>query len=262
VIPDAGPAATLNSDMALVRRAMDGDGDAFASLFQLHKHRVYAVILRMTNNPAEADDLTQDVFIQVFRKLCTFRGESALSTWLHRIAVTTALMHFRRQGPHQVSLDETREHDAIPPTRREHGRHDDRLRCSLDRISLTRALETLPKGYRTIFELHEIQGYGHREIARLLHCSVGNSKSQLHKAKERMRECLSHSPGSFRYLQKACSSRVATPSKRVSTARDPGFHPSATLAIRRVVRKSVLGGTPSVLVLGSSNQSMTGAAAS
>jgi len=262
VIPNAGPAAAHNSDIALVRRALDGDGDAFASLFQLHKHRVYAVILRMTNNTAEADDLTQDVFIQVFRKLSTFRGESALSTWLYRIAVTTSLMHFRRQDPRQVSLDETGEHDALPPTKREHGRHDDRLRCSLDRIALTRALETLPKGYRTVFELHEIQGYGHREIARLLHCSVGNSKSQLHKAKERMRECLSHRFRPTQHLPKACSSRVETPSKSISTARDPGFHSSATLAIRRVVRKSVLRGTPSVLVLGSSTQCMTRAAAS
>jgi len=262
VIPNAGPAATNDPDIALVRRALEGDADAFGSLFQLHKHRVYAVCLRMTNNTAEADDLTQDVFIQVFRKLCTFRGESALSTWLHRIAVTTALMHFRRQAPRQVSLDATGERDALPPTRREHGRHDDRLRCSLDRIALTRALETLPKGYRTIFELHEIQGYGHREIARLLHCSVGNSKSQLHKAKQRMRECLSHRPQATRRLQKVCSSRVVMQGKSVSTTRNPGFRPGPNLAIRRVVRKSVSMGTPSVLVLGSPTQGMAGAAAS
>ncbi len=103
---DAGPVKD-NSDAALVRRALDGDADAFASLFHLHKHRVYAVCLRMTKNTAEADDLTQDVFIQVFRKLSTFRGESALSTWLYRLAVNTALMHFRKQAPRQVSLDET-----------------------------------------------------------------------------------------------------------------------------------------------------------
>jgi RNA polymerase sigma-70 factor, ECF subfamily len=261
VIPNAGPAATHNPDIALVRRALEGDADAFGSLFQLHKHRVYAVCLRMTNNTAEADDLTQDVFIQVFRKLSTFRGESALSTWLYRIAVTTSLMHFRRQAPRQVSLDETGAHDAVPTTKREHGRHDDRLRCSLDRIALTRALETLPKGYRTIFELHEIQGYGHREIARLLHCSVGNSKSQLHKAKERMRECLSHrsQPPD---LQKACSSRAVMQGKNASTARGSGLRPNPDLAIRRVVRKSVSRGTPSVLVLGSPTQGMAGAAAS
>ena len=261
MIPDAGPAATQNSDIALVRRALQGDPDAFASLFHLHKHRVYAVLLRMTNNTAEADDLTQDVFIRAFRKLGTFRGESALSTWLHRIAVTTALMHFRRQPPRQVSLNETGEYDTVPPTGREPGREDDRLRFSLDRISLARALKTLPQGYRTIFELHEIHGYGHGEIARLLRCSVGNSKSQLHKAKQRMRELLSHrSPLS---QQKACSTRVAMRVKGFSTAGPPGTRPSPNVAIRRdVVRKSVPRETQSVLVLGSSNQCLDRAAAS
>ena len=238
MIPNAGPAPTHNPDIALVRRALEGDADAFGSLFQLHKHRVYAVCLRMTNNTAEADDLTQDVFIQVFRKLSTFRGESALSTWLYRIAVTTSLMHFRRQAPRQVSLDETGAHDAVPTTKREHGRHDDRLRCSLDRIALTRALETLPKGYRTIFELHEIQGYGHREIARLLRCSVGNSKSQLHKAKERMRESLS-------------LKRQPTLHLRNSRRRRGSMHE------KRLVTDSVSRPTPTILVLGPSAQRST-----
>jgi RNA polymerase sigma-70 factor (ECF subfamily) len=171
----------------LVQRALQGEADAFATLFQLHRSRVYAVCLRMTNNPADADDLTQESFIQAFRKLATFRGESALSTWLHRVAVNTALMHFRRQSLSKVALDAPAEHES---GRRELGRQDDRLHSSLDRIALTRALEALPSGYRTIFELHEISGYGHREIAKLLRCSVGNSKSQLHKAKQRIRECL------------------------------------------------------------------------
>ena len=179
-------AAGCESDTALVQRALGGDADAFATLFQVHKGRVYAVCLRMTNNTADADDLTQEAFIQAFRKLGTFRGESALSTWLHRVAVNTALMHFRRQSTPKTSLDQTDPDSG----RREFGRHDERLKHSLDRIALMRALDTLPTGYRTIFELHEIGGYGHREIAKLLSCSVGNSKSQLHKAKQRIRECL------------------------------------------------------------------------
>jgi len=179
-------AASCESDTALVQRALDGDADAFATLFHVHKGRVYAVCLRMTNNTADADDLTQEAFIQAFRKLGTFRGESALSTWLHRVAVNTALMHFRRQSTPKTSLDQTEPDSA----KREFGRQDERLKHSLDRIALMRALDTLPSGYRTIFELHEIGGYGHREIAKLLSCSVGNSKSQLHKAKQRIRECL------------------------------------------------------------------------
>jgi RNA polymerase sigma-70 factor (ECF subfamily) len=167
---------------------LNGEADAFATLFHLHRGRVYAVCLRMTNNPADADDLTQEAFIQAFRKLSTFRGESALSTWLHRVTVNTALMHFRRQSAPRAALEASPvDHDG---NRREIGRQDDRLRHSLDRIALTRALEALPTGYRTIFELHEISGYGHREIAKLLRCSVGNSKSQLHKAKQKIRESL------------------------------------------------------------------------
>lgn len=250
-----GATATVahSSDLGLVRRALDGDGDAFASLFHLHKHRVYAVILRMTKNTAEADDLTQDAFIQVFRKLPTFRGESAFSTWLHRIAVTTALMHFRRQAPHQVSLDDPGDQDAVPLSKRELGRHDDRLRCSLDRIALARALETLPHGYRTIFELHEIKGYGHREIASLLHCSIGNSKSQLHKAKERIRECLSLKRQPTQPLRNSRRRRGAMHGKNASMACDFS-RPRPGQPVRRDVTDVVSRATPTILVLGTSIQ--------
>jgi RNA polymerase sigma-70 factor (ECF subfamily) len=193
------PNRECESDQLLVRKALGGDADAFATLFQLHKGRVYAICLRMTNNPADADDLTQEAFIQAFRKLGTFRGESALSTWLHRVAVNTALMHFRRHPTHKYTMESCADPEA---GKREIGRQDDRLRHSLDRIALTRALETLPSGYRTIFELHEIGGYGHREIARILRCSVGNSKSQLHKAKQKIRECLVARRQLRRYAQK------------------------------------------------------------
>src|SRR5580700_5296651 len=90
----------------VIKRAQQGDSDAFASLFHTHKTRIYSLCLRMTNNTAEAEDLTQDAFLQVFRKLPTFRGDSALSTWLYRIAVNTVLMHFRKKSLCQVSLDE------------------------------------------------------------------------------------------------------------------------------------------------------------
>jgi len=143
----------------------------------------------MTNNTAEAEDLTQDAFLQVFRKLSTFRGDSALSTWLYRIAVNTVLMHFRKKALRQISLDEPYNQDA-KAVRREYGSRDDRLAGSVDRIALARAIRELPDGYRTIFLLHEVEGYEHQEIAELLDCSVGNSKSQLHKAKLRIREIL------------------------------------------------------------------------
>ncbi len=177
------------ADADLVRSALEGNEDAFATLFNAHRTKVYSLCLRMTSNTAEAEDLTQDAFLQVFRKLGTFRGDSALSTWLYRVAVNTVLMHFRKKGLRQVSLEEPANREAGAP-KREHGKTDERLSTSVDRIALTRAMKELPVGYRTIFLMHEVKGYEHHEIARLLRCSVGNSKSQLHKAKARMRELL------------------------------------------------------------------------
>lgn len=177
------------ADLELVQRAREGDADAFASLFNAHKSKIYSLCLRMTCNTAEAEDLTQDAFLQAFRKLGTFRGDSALSTWLYRVAVNTVLMHLRKKGLRVMSMDQpVEEQDGA--IKREQGRLDDRLSGSVDRIALTRAMKELPAGYRTIFLLHEVKGYEHHEIARLLKCSVGNSKSQLHKAKTRMRELL------------------------------------------------------------------------
>jgi RNA polymerase sigma-70 factor, ECF subfamily len=177
------------TDNELVKRAQQGESDAFADLFHAHKARIYSICLRMTNNTAQAEDLTQDAFLQVFRKISTFKGNSALSTWLYRIAVNTVLMHFRKKALKQISLDEPSSHDATM-VRREYGGRDGRLAGSVDRITLTRAIKDLPPGYRTIFLLHEVEGYEHQEIAKILNCSVGNSKSQLHKAKLRIREIL------------------------------------------------------------------------
>src|SRR5438128_4224402 len=130
--------ARFDSDLDLVRCAQQGDADAFASLFHSHKARIYSVCLRMTNNTAEAEDLTQDAFLQVFRKLATFRGDSALSTWLYRIAVNTVLMHFRKKALRQISLDEPSTREPGAP-KREHGKVHERRSTSTDRIALTRA---------------------------------------------------------------------------------------------------------------------------
>lgn len=186
---EANTSARFDPDLELIKRAQQGDADAFASLFHAHKARVYSVCLRLTSNTTEAEDLTQDAFVQVFRKLSSFRGDSALSTWLYRIAVNTVLMRFRKKVLRQVPLDDPRNQDA-GYVRREYGTKDARLAGSIDRIALTRAIGELPEGYRTIFILHEVEGYEHQEIAELLDCSVGNSKSQLHKAKLRIREML------------------------------------------------------------------------
>ena len=183
------PSTTTDSKRELVARAQAGDGEAFGILFEQHKKRVYSLCLLMTGDVADAEDLTQDAFIQVFRKLGTFRGDSAFSTWLYRVAVNTVLMSLRRRKPKQVSLDEPVciDHSMVP---RDFGRNDPELSGTVDRIALIRAIKELPEGYRRIFILHEVEGYQHHEIAAMLHCSVGNSKSQLHKAKLKIRELL------------------------------------------------------------------------
>jgi len=173
----------------LIALAKQGDEEAFASLFETHKRRVYSLCLRMTGNTTEAEDLTQEAFLQLFRKISTFRGESAFSTWLHRLAVNVVLMHLRRKGLQQVSLDEP-DASQDEPVKRDYGDDDRRLLGSVDRIGLSQAIEELPPGYRAVFVLHDIEGYEHNEIAEIMNCSVGNSKSQLHKARMKLRDWL------------------------------------------------------------------------
>jgi RNA polymerase sigma-70 factor (ECF subfamily) len=187
------PATGARLDSELIRRAQQGDAEAFGALFQAHKTRVYSLCLRMTSNVAEAEDLAQDAFLQVFRKLSTFKGNSALSTWIYRIALNTVLMRFRKKTPPQISLDEPWSNNAETKfAPREYGSRDLGLAGCVDRIALTQAIGELPEGYRTIFLLHEVEGYEHGEIAEFLGCSTGNSKSQLHKAKIRIRELLAN----------------------------------------------------------------------
>ncbi len=187
--PQKKVAAKAVSETQLVRRAQRGDEDAFASLFETHKRRVYSLCLRMTGNTAEAEDLTQEAFLQLFRKISTFRGESAFSTWLHRLAVNVVLMHLRKKGLQQVSLDEP-DTSQEEPVKRDYGDDDRRLLGSVDRIGLEKAIAGLPHGYRTVFVLHDVEGYEHNEIAEIMNCSVGNSKSQLHKARLKLRDWL------------------------------------------------------------------------
>ncbi len=178
------------SEAEAIERAKQGDAVAFETLYSLHKRRVYSLCLRMTANTAAAEDLTQEAFLQLFRKIGTFRGESAFSTWLHRMAVNVVLMQLRKKGLPVVSLEETLENSEDDAPRKEMGSADLSLAGSIDRLELKRAVETLPPGYRTIFLLHDVEGYEHNEIARMVGCSIGNSKSQLHKARMKLRDLL------------------------------------------------------------------------
>jgi len=173
-----------------IERAKQGDAEAFQALYEKHKRRVYSLCLRMTANVAEAEDLTQEAFLQLYRKIATFRGESAFSTWLHRLSVNVVLMHLRKKGLPVVSLEETTQGVEEDSPKKDFGADDLALAGSIDRLQLQRAVEDLPPGYRTIFVLHDVEGYEHNEIAEIVGCSIGNSKSQLHKARMRLRDLL------------------------------------------------------------------------
>jgi len=190
--PPAAPPQppALSPDALILARAQAGDHAAFAQLYALHKRRVYSLCLRMLSNVAEAEDLTQESFLQLHRKIATFRGDSAFSTWLHRLTINVVLMHLRRKGLNLISLDEALDPSPEFGPARSFGAPDLRLTGSIDRMTLEKAVEDLPAGYRLIFVLHDIEGYEHNEIATLLDCSIGNSKSQLHKARMKLREAL------------------------------------------------------------------------
>ncbi|PYS93003.1 MAG: RNA polymerase subunit sigma-24 [Acidobacteria bacterium] len=177
---------TQVTDYALAQAAAAGDMPAFEALYERHHRRVYSLCLRMTGNTAEAEDLAQEAFIQLYRKVGSFRGESAFTTWLHRLTVNQVLMHFRKRG---VRMEQTTD-DGDVPVQVVQGTENPASMPVVDRIALDRAISQLPPGYRTVFILHDIEGHEHEEIARLLGCSVGTSKSQLHKARMKLRGLL------------------------------------------------------------------------
>ena len=197
VRPDNPPPASVAQSQRLdsiesdaLARAQAGDHQAFSELYSLHKRRIYSLCLRMVGNTAEAEDLTQEAFLQLYRKIATFRGDSAFSTWLHRLAINVVLMQLRKKGLAVISLDEAMEPAQEERAGRSFGAPDLTLSGAIDRMALERAIDNLPAGYRLIFVLHDIEGYEHNEIASLLDCSIGNSKSQLHKARLKLRDAL------------------------------------------------------------------------
>ena len=174
------------SDYTLAQAAGRGDMQAFEELYRRHNRRVYALCLRMTRNGTDAEDLAQEVFVQLFRKIGSFRGESAFTTWLHRLTINQVLMHFRKRG---VRLEQTTE-EGETPVQVVKGTEDHRTMPIVDRIALEDAIAQLPPGYRLVFTLHDIEGHEHTEIAQMLGRSVGTSKSQLHKARMKLRSLL------------------------------------------------------------------------
>lgn len=172
-----------DTDVVLAQKSAAGDTAAFEELYRRHFRRVYALCLRMTTDPTLAEDLTQDVFIQLFNKIGSFRGESAFTTWLHRMTVNQVLMYFRKRS----TKSELTSGDDETPDQIVKGTENPGAMPIVDRIALENAVQQLPPGYRTVFVLHDVEGYEHEEIARMLGVAEGTSKSQLHKARLKLR---------------------------------------------------------------------------
>ena len=166
--------------------AADGNLAAFEVIYQRYHRRTYSLTLRMTSSQTEAEDLTQEVFIQLFRKVGSFRGDSAFSTWLHRLTINQVLMHFRRRS---VKNEKTSESGEMPEQTVQGTSNPNRMPV-VDRIALKKAIGELPNGYKSVFVLHDVEGFEHEEVARMLRISVGTSKSQLHKARLKLRGLL------------------------------------------------------------------------
>jgi RNA polymerase sigma-70 factor (ECF subfamily) len=189
ITPPAEAADVLDAgapDLELCRKAGAGSLAAFEMIYQRYHRRTYSLCLRMTNSQTEAEDLTQEVFIQLFRKIGSFRGDSAFSTWLHRLTVNQVLMHFRRRS---VKNEKTSE-DGEVPEQTVHGTANPNKMPVIDRIALKNAIAQLPNGYRNVFVLHDVEGYEHEEVAKMMGISIGTSKSQLHKARLKLRGLL------------------------------------------------------------------------
>jgi len=173
-----------------IEQAKAGVATAFEYLYKAHAKNVYGVCLRMLKNAAEAEDLTQQAFLQLFRKIATFRGESGFATWLHRVTVNLVLMHLRRRKPTETVVEYLEPYGAEGEGHRELGREDPSVAGAIDRMNLARAIGQLPAGYKKFFLLHDVFGYAHQEIADRLGCSLGCSKSQVHRARKRLRRLL------------------------------------------------------------------------
>ena len=174
-------------DAALARLAADGNAAAFDEIYSRHRSFVYNIALRMTRNPADAEDLTQESFISVLRRVGAFRGEAAFTSWLYRVVVNQVNMHFR----YRSSRPESQTSDGEIPERLPGARRSDPSEQLTDRLAIEKAMLMLPRGYRTAFILHDIEGYKHEEAARLSGHTIGTSKSQLHKARANLRSVLS-----------------------------------------------------------------------
>jgi RNA polymerase sigma-70 factor (ECF subfamily) len=186
VHPSAGAAAGRSADLDLVDRCRRGELGAFEELYRAHSGRLFSLAVRMLGNPADAEDQLQEIFLSAHRKLESFRGDSALGTWLYRLAMNQILDHVRsraaRTGQMTDGLDDASLLADVGSRRL--------AQSAIDRIDLERALAELPEGCRAAFVLHDVEGLEHREVSEVLGIAEGTSKSQVHKARLRLRGLL------------------------------------------------------------------------
>jgi RNA polymerase sigma-70 factor (ECF subfamily) len=174
------------ADLELADRCRQGDPQAFEDLYRQHAGRLYSLTFRMAGSAQEAEDLLQDVFLHVHRKLGSFRGESSLGTWLYRIAMNHCLDYLRgrqaRAGRATESLEDDRVAEPVAPA--------PAVPSAVTRLDLERAISRLPEGCRAAFLLHDVEGFEHHEVADILGVSIGTSKSQVHRARTKLRQML------------------------------------------------------------------------
>jgi RNA polymerase sigma-70 factor (ECF subfamily) len=193
-IPTDAEVAVMSTNELVALLKMTSDEGCYNELFN-HiyarvKRRIFGLCLRRADSHAEAEDIAQNAFLQLHRKLQTFRGDSTFETWLYRLTTNEASMYFRKKRSREMaSLDEALA-NRTPEVLSQIGKNDFGLETSLDRAALERAVAELPAGFRMVFILHEIEGFEHQEIAEMFGYSVGNSKSQLFKARLRLRKVL------------------------------------------------------------------------
>jgi RNA polymerase sigma-70 factor, ECF subfamily len=214
-LPQEGEGIVKSSARQDTSRAVD-----FDAIYHSHRRRVYALCLRMAGNWADAEDLTQEAFLQLFRKIDTFRGDSAFTTWLHRLVVNVVLARLRKKSLPESSLDsDSRFEGETSPSQESLGALDATLTSAIDRLTLELAVAELPLGFRTVFVLHDVEGYEHTEIAQLLGVSEGTSKSQLHRARGRLRDLLRQGQSRKPHAGIARSRRSRTAKRRSGTSR-------------------------------------------
>jgi RNA polymerase sigma-70 factor (ECF subfamily) len=202
----AASAQSMQDDVLALAQA--GDEDAFSKLYMQYKRRVISTCMQMVHNFSQTEDLTQETFLQVHLKLNTFRGDSAFATWLHRIAVNIVLMYLRKRALPVVSLDELTTNVPGEHFGRDLGTRDLTQTGVIDRLAIDRAVVHLAPGYRRIFLLHDVHGFQHSEIASMLDCTPGCSKSQLHKARRSLRCALSSRSPADHSLNRDATSKL------------------------------------------------------